>query len=304
MEHSSPESVPVRTLFQILAAALTFLLGGWTLLNTGHIYTGLGLMALATLYLAIELFTSKGAARVAPGMLRFVAAVVVLCVVCGISIPRIQELRQQKSFAHTAPASETVKVTLAPTSPVVLPNSPAKRTDRQAVEQQKSQLEITKAIGVQAKNTNDGRLGFFLNVFYENKGTIPAKTMSHRAITVFTDGTDLMPDQQEADYKALAQKAPLPDKSTDIWIYPGSPPEHYFSVPAKDDEIARGGPLAADVVANKRRLYLFLVMKYTDDSLPNNQIRVTEFCGWFMGSLEVWHACGNRIYTTKRIVSR
>jgi hypothetical protein len=112
VEHNSPEPGLVRTIFQILAAALTFLLGGWTLLNTGHIYTGLGLMGAATLYLAYELFTSPSLARIVPRMFRFVAAVFVLCAVAGLTIPRVREMRGPKSSLQnqTQPTPSTAEL--------------------------------------------------------------------------------------------------------------------------------------------------------------------------------------------------
>jgi hypothetical protein len=40
-------------------------------------------------------------------------------------------------------------------------------------------------------------------------------------------------------------------------------------------------------------MYVFVVLKYRDASLAADEVRVTEFCGWFSGTLDVWGNCGN-----------
>jgi hypothetical protein len=61
------------------------------------------------------------------------------------------------------------------------------------------------------------------------------------------------------------------------------------------DSMAAG---AANVLANRERMYLFIAFKYRDKNLPDGKIRITEFCGWFLGNFDMWHNCGaNRSYT-------
>jgi hypothetical protein len=52
-----------------------------------------------------------------------------------------------------------------------------------------------------------------------------------------------------------------------------------------------------DVIAGKKRLYLFVTLKYRDAMLPDKHLRVTDFCGYFIDSFTFWHNCGqNRTY--------
>jgi hypothetical protein len=156
-----------------------------------------------------------------------------------------------------------------------------------------SKLEITDVVGVQAKKGSQA--GFLLNVFYEDKGALPISSMAHRSIVVATEG---MTDGEEEHYKSAARAVEPPQPQLADEIQPRTPPKHYFTAPQEDDQIAQLGAAAPDVLAGKKRLYLFVVMKYRDSALPNDRIRVTEFCGWFVNTFEVWHNCGNRIYVT------
>jgi hypothetical protein len=92
--------------------------------------------------------------------------------------------------------------------------------------------------------------------------------------------------------------SPLPQPGYEI--QPGSPPKHYFSAPQDDAEIYQLGAVVPDVLSGKKRMYVFVVMKYQDDALSKTQTRVTEFCGWFSGTFDMWHNCGDLIYVAQR----
>jgi len=158
-----------------------------------------------------------------------------------------------------------------------------------------SRLEITDVVAVPARK--DDQPGFFLNVFYADKGALPALSMAHRSIVVVTAG--MTPDEEER-YKGTARAIAPPQLGPTDEIQPGTPPKHYFSAPADDAEIAQLGTVAPDILAGRKRLYLFIVMKYQDDALRSGRTRVTEFCGWFINTFDVWHNCGNRVYVTGR----
>lgn len=156
-----------------------------------------------------------------------------------------------------------------------------------------SRLEVTDVVGVQAKSGN--RFGFFFNVFYTNKGTLPVTSMAHRSIVV---STETMTREEEEHYKQLAKSISPPPPQPGYEIQPGSPPKHYFSAPEDDAEIAQLGAVVPDVLSGRKRMYVFVVMKYQDEALSKTHTRVTEFCGWFSGTLDIWHNCGGRIYVT------
>jgi hypothetical protein len=159
---------------------------------------------------------------------------------------------------------------------------------------QQSRLEISNIVGVPAQNKDTQRKGFFLNMFYANKGTTSAKNMAHRSIVLYSD--HLLSSEEEEPYKKQALEITA-DKSEEE-IPPGIPPNRYFSVPQDDSEAERMGVEAEDVLAGKKRLYLFVVMKYRDDEAVGGPVRITEFCGWFLGTFEVWHNCGDRFYSS------
>lgn len=156
-----------------------------------------------------------------------------------------------------------------------------------------SRLEVTDVVGVLARKGNQP--GFFLNVFYADKGALPVSNMAHRSIVVATE--DMTQDEEER-YKHLARAIEPPPPQPADEIQPGTPPKHYFTAPQDDTEISQLGAVAPDVLSGKKRLYLFVVMKYRDDALRNGRTRVTEFCGWFINTFEAWHNCGNRVYVT------
>jgi hypothetical protein len=80
---------PIRTAVSILAVAAGLFGLGWELLNS-HPIPALGLMVFSVVYLIYELATSRAFVDSVPPMLRFLAVVMVLCVLAGICIPRFQ----------------------------------------------------------------------------------------------------------------------------------------------------------------------------------------------------------------------
>lgn len=191
----------------------------------------------------------------------------------------------------------------------VAPNTPAVPGPTVAIEKTpvkgagiplQSRLEVYNVVGVPA--THGSAKGFFFNVFYVNKGNIPVATASHRSIIVSSPTS--MDVNEQLKYERYADSVSPPPSSPISEIQPGVakvPPEHYFSTPDNDKEIANLWSKYQAAMANQQRLYLFVSMKYFDKSLPSDKVRVTEFCGWFIGNFDMWHNCGsNRIYITNR----
>jgi len=133
-----------------------------------------------------------------------------------------------------------------------------------------------------------------VNVYYENVGSIPVACAIHRTVLVIPPAP-LTPDQTEA-YLRAAESVPFQCVEGNE-IQPNAP-KNFFSSPD------RPGPEAdnltnhfADIVAGRTGLYVVVVFKYKDRNLPDNKIRVTEFCGYFTGTVEIWHNCGrNRVH--------
>ena len=164
-----------------------------------------------------------------------------------------------------------------------------------------ARIEIANIVGVPARS-EAARPGFFLNVFYTNKGELPARSVSHRCLLVTTDSA--MSTEQEMRNMDVAAAVPIANEPAGHVneVQPGDPPQHYFSVPVKDDAIASLASEYQSVLSGKKRLYLFIAFKYKDRSTPVDKIRMTEFCGWFCRTFEVWHTCGrNRIYSEKAV---
>jgi len=158
-----------------------------------------------------------------------------------------------------------------------------------------SRLEVVKVQGLPMQRKDTNQEGFFLNIFYANKGGIATTAMSHRA--VYLPSSHLLSESELLDLKQTADSVETPPRNDNEEIQPGITPEHLFTVPQDDNEASQLKQWADDAMSNKARLYLFVTMKYVDSSLPVDQIRVTEFCGWFMGTFDLWHNCGNKIYT-------
>lgn len=158
-----------------------------------------------------------------------------------------------------------------------------------------SRLEVVKVQGLPMQKKGTNQLGFFINVFYADKGDVPTTAMNHRA--VYLPSSHLLSENELLDLRKTAASIENPPRNDGEEIQPGLTPEHLFTVPQDDNEALQLKQWADDVMAGKIRLYLFVTMKYVDSSLPQNQIRVTEFCGWFMGTFDMWHNCGNKVYT-------
>lgn len=161
---------------------------------------------------------------------------------------------------------------------------------------QESRLEITNIVGVPVTNSKRHSTGFMLSVYYANEGNIAATCMVHRTIIVPSENP--LTPAEERQYWKIAGAVPPPSNQNEE-IQPGLAPKHLFSVPQEDDEIEQLGRTAKEVLAGRKRLYVFIAMKYRDRSLPDNQVRVNEICGWFINSFDLWHNCGDRTYISR-----
>lgn len=157
-----------------------------------------------------------------------------------------------------------------------------------------SRLEVSKVNLVEVVN-KQGKHSNILNVYYINKGMIPTTFAIHRAVVV--PSPSLLTSEEQEKYVEIARSAKLPTKFEDQRddIEPGSPPEHFFSLP-EENQIDKFGETAAKVLSSESNLYVFIAFKYRDASLPKGQIRLTQYCGLFYQSFDLWHSCGvNRV---------
>lgn len=179
------------------------------------------------------------------------------------------------------------------------PGAPETTYSRREAASGASKLEIVNVVDVPLqKRNNPNEKGHALNIFYANRGTIPASFMSHRLVFRASASPLSREDEEESQRISLNGPAPEPD-TQEVDINPGDLPKHFFSFPDNDDQIAAFTEVANAVLAGKMRIYVFVTLKYLDQNVPRKQMRVTAFCGWFQDNFDMWHNCGmNRTYMT------
>ncbi len=156
-----------------------------------------------------------------------------------------------------------------------------------------ARLEVTNVIPVPAQSEK-GK-GLFVNVFYANHGKLPIRRMVHRCVVQYPEKP--LSAAQETALMATADALKFPESlPDDVEIESGDSPKYYFTCQQSDKEIS-GSALALDVLRTEHRLYVAIAMKYQDDITPRSSVMVTEFCGWFNRTFDMWHNCGkNRIF--------
>lgn len=160
-----------------------------------------------------------------------------------------------------------------------------------------SRLEVVNVQGITLQNKVTKQIGFFLNIFYAGKGDLPTTAMTHR--TLYFTSSHLLSSEEIAPYRKQASEVEPPALRADgDEIQPGMLPKHFFTVPQDDNEAIQLKSWADDVTSGRAKLYLFVTMKYFDSSLLTDQVRVTEFCGIFDSTFDLWHNCGNRVYVS------
>lgn len=161
-----------------------------------------------------------------------------------------------------------------------------------ATESVGARIDVTNVVPLPAES--DKGTGLFVNVFYANHGTLPVKQMVHRCVVECSEKplTAAQENALMATADALLFPKNLPGT---VEIGPGDYPKRYFSCQQSDEEIISSGR-AIDALRTKHRLYIAIVLKYQDDRMPQDKVIVTEFCGGFNGTFDMWHNCGrNRI---------
>ncbi|MCL4524682.1 MAG: hypothetical protein M1453_03160 [Acidobacteria bacterium] len=138
--------------------------------------------------------------------------------------------------------------------------------------------------------------GFFLNVFRVNRGTLPAQgTVQYFALLV--PEFPLTPKEEDAKMQHAVSKVKSLPFDYNNEIQPGDN-SSFFSLPDMPNIQAELMTREYDnIVSGRKRLYVFVAMKYRDSALDTRRVRITEFCAWFSETFDLWHNChGNRIY--------
>jgi hypothetical protein len=171
---------------------------------------------------------------------------------------------------------------------------------------QPARIDIVRVVPVPAQNKAK-EPGLFINVYYANRGGVPAYSLIHQAVLVPSPKRGLT-EAEELSYITLANSIEVKPSNSDPEslarvgsmseneLQPGDHPEHFFTVPGNDPDTASLGAMYPAFISGEQRLYIFIAVKYKDRTLPPKTVTMTEFCGWFSGTFEMWHNCGhNRV---------
>jgi hypothetical protein len=170
--------------------------------------------------------------------------------------------------------------TAAPKAPAAVPAEP------------KAKLLMEKAYVLKLQNKITNKMGLAVTFFLENFGSEAAFGEVHNSSFVVTPN-ELPRDKLMGYMQELVAFDPTEDlgKNTDP-IYPHVPGQ-FFSIPSNDRSMDQLSKAYDDFMAGKAILYLFVVIKYRDQSVNSPFIGVSETCGWFnKDSLDVVHNCG------------
>ena len=133
---------------------------------------------------------------------------------------------------------------------------------------------------------------FFINVYMPNRGTLPALDLKRGTAFRLVDRE--LNEQEELQGIRLAQTniGDPESKSTDE-IQPGNEGTFFTA----NNPFLKMGDYK-EIVAGKKRLYLFIVFKYTDAAMADQATLATEFCAYFTKDFTVYHTCKghNRVF--------
>ncbi len=167
----------------------------------------------------------------------------------------------------------------------------------------RSRITITNSEALVLHNKNTNSTSITVSVYCTNSGDLAAIGTTRSAFIDIVD-RELTTTEQNDFADMIAQAKWNPAHVGDE-IQPGE--KVFFSFPNTDADISKIAARSAEVIAGKAMLYLFVVQKYRDQSMPPNVVNVTEYCGWFSGGsspesdLQIRHRCGrNRIFQESR----
>jgi len=156
-----------------------------------------------------------------------------------------------------------------------------------------SRLEITGLLPVSPSSNQE----FIVRVSFRSVGSIAATNFVHRAV-LKVSSTPLPPEREEQFVREAASIKPRIDGTYDE-LHPNAEKELSFYVPEPPSPVLTSQ--YESILAGKQRLYVFVALKYRDAALAANEVRVTEFCGWFSGRLDSWGNCGHNRTFVERV---
>jgi hypothetical protein len=133
----------------------------------------------------------------------------------------------------------------------------------------------------------------YINFWYGNFGNKPAYDVSNYVRWTITDHPLSRGDEftiQDKMHKEFDYEKEL-KKQAKQTIYPG-PARQWFSLPNNPMEMTGLTESLPLVRLGYRRLYVFVLTKFRDDNMENNEVGVSEMCSYFHGDLVVRHNCG------------
>lgn len=147
-----------------------------------------------------------------------------------------------------------------------------------------AKIEITRILASPAFRT-DLKEGFFVNLYYTNRGSVPARGLLDHGMIKLTDrglsdselndiAVDLLNDQHGTP-NVRDEVQP----GADLWFTD----RHPYLTQADISAIAGG----------TKALYMVHVMRYRDSSMKDTEEGVTEFCQYYSGSFTIAKTCGN-----------
>jgi hypothetical protein len=152
-----------------------------------------------------------------------------------------------------------------------------------------SRLEITDIRAVDLVSSKyPGRPGLSFNIYFANRGDSVATEVTYHCVLLPSDRA--LTQQEETQLSSTAGEF-RPDSSVSSELQPEETPRHFFSCPVEDDKISVIGGYKSEVVAGRLRLYVFVTLKHRNKYLAPDQIAVTDFCGYFLSSFQMWHEC-------------
>lgn len=151
-----------------------------------------------------------------------------------------------------------------------------------------AKIEITRILASPAFRT-DPKEGFFVNLYYTNRGQIAARGLLDYGMVKFTNMGLSDAELNDIAVDLLNDQHGTPNVRDEV--QPGA--DLWFT---DRDPYLTDGDIKA-IADGTKALYLIHVMRYRDSSMKGTEEGVTEFCQYYSGSFTIAKTCGNnRIY--------
>ncbi|HYR75898.1 MAG TPA: hypothetical protein VEM96_08650 [Pyrinomonadaceae bacterium] len=137
---------------------------------------------------------------------------------------------------------------------------------------------------------------FMINTYMPNRGTLPALGLNSGAAYRLID-RQLNEEEETQGIRVATANISDPDSKSTNEIQPGD--EGTFFT-ANNPFLGKDG--YEEVITGKKKLYLFVVLKYRDSAMPPQTIAITEFCAYFTKDFTIYHTCKghNRIFVESK----